>query len=121
VAAPLAVEVELKEPQGDEAQVTVHVTPVPVLTVAVMDAVVPVTSEVGALTETVTAGGVFELPPPQAVRKSVNAAIAVRKMLWREFIAHLRAGSVSVLNEGRIRWVGGSRIRGCSEAELSDR
>jgi hypothetical protein len=92
VAAPLAVEVGLNEPQGVVAQVTVQVTPVLLLTVAVRDAVAPVVREVGCpLMETVTAaGGGVELLPPHAVRPRVAAAMTERRMPWREFIAHLR-------------------------------
>jgi hypothetical protein len=81
VAAPLAVVVGLKVPHGAVAQVTDQVTPVPLLTVAVMDAVPPGARDAGCpLRETVTAGGggVEPPPPPQAVRPRVKAAIAVR-------------------------------------------
>ena len=98
MGAPLAVEVALKEPQGDVAHVTVQVTPLLLLVVAVMLAVAPVASDAGALTETVTAGGVFELPPPQAVRKSVIAAVSVRERFRRKFIVHLRAGPEDALS-----------------------
>jgi len=75
VAVPLGVEAALKEPHGEVAQVTAQVTPAPVLVVAVMEVVVPVTSEPGCpVRETVGVGGVFELPPPQEVRRKVKVA-----------------------------------------------
>jgi hypothetical protein len=82
---------------GDVAQAAVQVTPLLLLVVAVMLAVAPVASDAGALTETVTAGGVFELPPPQAVRKSVIAPVTERERLRRKFIAYLRAGPEDAL------------------------
>jgi hypothetical protein len=90
VAAPLAVDAGLKEPHGAAAQVTVQATPVPLLTVAVMDAVAPGVRDAGCpLRETVTVagGGVLLLPPqPEIVR--ANAASVARRMGWRSFIAH---------------------------------
>ena len=72
----------LKEPHGAAAQVTVQVTPVPLLTVAVMDAGKPGARDAGCpLRETVTVagGGVLLLPPqPEIVR--ANAANMAGKM-----------------------------------------
>src|ERR1700733_12830609 len=86
-----------------------------------MLAVAPVASDVGALTETVMAGGVLELLPPQAVRKRVNAVIVARRMLWGRFIAHLRTGSGDAGSEVQLCWVCGSKIRGGFELQSSDR
>jgi hypothetical protein len=124
VAAPLAVVVGLNEPHGAVAQVTDQVTPVPLLTVAVMDAVAPGARDAGCpLRETVTAGGggVEPPPPPQAVRPRVNAAIAERERTWRRFIAHLRIR----FGDARLRedpglWMGGSEIRAYCEGRWSD-
>jgi hypothetical protein len=75
VGVPLGVVAALKEPQGEVAQVTAQLTPTPVLVVAVMEVVAPVTSEAGCpLRETVGVGGVFEPPPPQEVRRKVKVA-----------------------------------------------
>ncbi len=95
MAVPLAVVVELNEPQGEVAHV--QVTPAPLLTVAVMDAVAPVVRDAGCpLRETVTVGGgggVFELlPPPHPARVMTNAASVARRAPFRRFIAHPRSG-----------------------------
>jgi hypothetical protein len=120
VAVPLAVVVALKEPHGEAAQATDQVTPAPLLTVAVIEAVAPVVRELGCpLRVTVTeGGGGVELLPPQAVRKSVNAAaIAVRERLRRKFIVHLRAGPENAPGQIGGRWMGGSEIRECCEPQ----
>ena len=94
VAVPLAVEVELNDPHGDVAQVAVQVTPAPLLTVAVMDAVAPGLRDAGCplrVTVTVAGGGVEPPPPPQPVSVMAKAVSVTRRMLWRSFIAHLRS------------------------------
>lgn len=95
VATPLAVVAGAKDPHGAVAQVTVQVTPALLLTVAVMDAVALVASEVGApLKVTVTAGGgggAGVLLPPQPEIARANAPSVAMRMLRRNFIAHLRS------------------------------
>lgn len=95
MATPLAVVAELNDPHGDAAQVTLQVTPVPLLTVAVTGVVALVVSDVGSpVRETVGVGvgvGAGELLPPQPEIATANAANGARRMLWRSFIAHLRS------------------------------
>lgn len=88
------MELGLKDPQGAAAQVTVQLTPVPLLTVAAMEAVKPGARDAGCpLRETVTVagGGVLLLPPQPEIVKA-NAASVARRRLWRSLIAHLRFG-----------------------------